>query len=145
MVGSTEVRVVCPSILFLFARLGASFGVSRSFLPLIEDFVFESSSLSVALVDFVPLLCQSIDWFEGLVSKRGAMSEVRSSELKTGLLSNDNLVEVEEDTAVSIPREVRAFHALEEACNLDDETLSRFRYRFQFPERVGVHLPQGED
>ena len=37
------------------------------------------------------------------------MSEVRSSELETGLSSSDNPVEMEEDTAVSIPREVRAF------------------------------------
>ena len=57
MVGSTEVRVACPLILFLFMRLGASFGVSHAFLPLIEDFVFEGSSLSVALVDLVPFLC----------------------------------------------------------------------------------------
>ena len=58
MVGSTEVRVACPSISFLFACLRASLGVSRAFLSLIEDFVFEVSSLSVALADLVPLLCQ---------------------------------------------------------------------------------------
>ena len=75
----------------------------------------------------------------------GAMSEVRSSELETWLSSSDSPVEMEEDTAVSIPREVRAFQALREACGLDDETLSRFRDRFQFPERVRVHLPQGEE
>ena len=57
MVGSTEVWVACPSISFLFARLGASLGVSRAFLSLTEDFVFEGSSLSVALVDLVPFLC----------------------------------------------------------------------------------------
>ena len=57
MVGSTKVRVACPSISFLFARLGASLGVSRAFLSLTEDFVFEGSSLSVALVDLVPFLC----------------------------------------------------------------------------------------
>ena len=73
------------------------------------------------------------------------MSEVRSSELETGLSSSDSPVEMEEDTAVSIPREVRAFQALREACGLDDETLSRFRDRFQFPKRVRVHLPQGEE
>ena len=145
MVGSIEVRVACPSISFLFACLGASLGVSCAFLSLIEDFVFEGSSLSVALVDLVPLLCQSIDWFKGIVGEWGAMSEVRSSELETGLSSSDSPVEMEEDTAVSIPREVRAFQALREACGLDDETLSRFRDRFQFPKRVRVHLPQGEE
>ena len=73
------------------------------------------------------------------------MSELRSSELETGLLSRDDPVKVEEYTAVSIPREVRAFHALGEVCSLDDETLSRFKGRFQFPDRVRVCLPHGKE
>jgi len=73
------------------------------------------------------------------------MSEVRSSEPETGLLSSDNPVEVEEDTAVSVPWEVRAFHALGEVCSLDDDTLSRFKGRFQFPDRIRVRLPHGEE
>ena len=73
------------------------------------------------------------------------MSEVRSSELEIELLSNDNPVGVEVDTVVFIPQEVRAFHALEEVCGLDEKTLSRFRDRFQFPERVRVRLPQEEE
>ena len=68
MVSSSEVRIVCPSISFLFARLGASLGVSRNFVPLVGGFVFEGSSLSVALADFLPLLRQSLDWFKGLMS-----------------------------------------------------------------------------
>ena len=55
MVSSSEVRIVCPSI-SLFAHLGASLGVSRS-SPLIEGFVFKGNSLSVLLVDLLPLLC----------------------------------------------------------------------------------------
>jgi len=69
MVSSFEVRIACPSISFPFARLGASLGVSRTFFHLVEKFVFEGSSLSIALADLLPLLCQSIDWFEGLVSE----------------------------------------------------------------------------
>ena len=42
--------------------------------------------------------------------EREIMSEVRSSELDTGLSSSDEPVEV--DTAVSTPREVKAFYAL---------------------------------
>ena len=72
----------------------------------------------------------------------GAMSEVRSSELKTRLSSSDDPVEVEEDTVVFVLREVRAFHAFGEVCSLDDETLSRFRGRFQFPDRVRICLPR---
>ena len=48
---------------------------------------------------------------------------------------------MEGDTAVSASREVRAFYALNEECGLDDDTLSRFKDRFQFPNRVKVRLP----
>ena len=58
-------------------------------------------------MELCPLLRQSLDWFEGLVRERGIMSEVRSSELDTGLSSSGKLVEG--DTAVSTPREVRLF------------------------------------
>ena len=71
------------------------------------------------------------------------MPKVRSSELETGLSSSDKLMEG--DTAVSAAREVRAFHALEDVCGLDDETLSRFKDRFQFPNRVRVRLPREEE
>ena len=73
------------------------------------------------------------------------MPEVRSSELEAGLLSSDDLVEVEVDTAASNPYEIRAFHDLGEVCCLDDETLSRFRGRFQFPDKVSVRLPHSEE
>ena len=145
MVDSSEVRIHCPSISFLFACLGASLGVSRSFCPLVEDFVFGGSSLSVVLADLFPLLRQSVDWFEDLVGERRVMSEVRSSELETRLSSSDDPIEVEEDTTASSQREVRAFSALEEACGLDAETLSRFRDWFQFPKRVRVRFPHKEE
>ena len=63
MVSSSEVRIACLSISFLFVCLGGSFGV---FLYL-ENFVFEGNSLSVVLVELLPLLCQLINWFENLV------------------------------------------------------------------------------
>ena len=43
------------------------------------------------------------------------------------------------------PKVVRAFHALEEICGLDDETVGKFKDRFQFPERVRVRRPANED
>ena len=49
------------------------------------------------------------------------------------------------DTTISAPWVVRAFHALEEVCGLDDETVGRFKDRFQFPERVRVRRPTNED
>ena len=122
-VGSSEVRIACPSISFLFALLGGSLGV--------------------VLIELYPLLRQSLDWFEGLVRERGIMSEVRSSELHTGLSSSGKPAEA--DTAVSTPREVRAFYALEEACGLDADTVARFKDRFQFPERFRVRQSSDED
>ena len=71
------------------------------------------------------------------------MSEVRSSELETRLLSSGD--PVEGDTAVSTPREVRDFYTLKEVCGLDGDTLGRFKDRFQFPEQVRVRLPSEED
>ena len=67
------------------------------------------------------------------------MLEVRSSELETGLSSNGE--PMEGDTTISASREVRAFYALNKECGLDDDTLSRFKDRFQFLDRVRVRLP----
>ena len=145
MVGSSKVRIVYPSISFLFTCLGASLGVSRSFCPLVKGFVFGDSSLNVVLAGLFPLLRQSADWFEDLMGERRMMSEVRSSKLETGLSSRDDLIEVEEDTAAFGPREVRAFSALGKECGLNAETLSRFRDRFQFPERVRARHPHKEE
>ena len=127
MVSGSEVGIVHPSISFLFSCLGGSLGV----FPHLENFVFKGNSLAVTLADLLPLLRQSLEWFENLVREHEIMSEVRSSELETGLSSSENLVE--EDTAVSIPREVRTFYVFEEVCGLDVDTLGRFRDRFQFP------------
>ena len=70
---------------------------------------------------------------------------MRSSELDTRLSSSDDPMRVEVDTTISSPREVRAFSALREECSLDIKTLSRFSQRFQFPERVKVHLPRAKE
>ena len=62
------------------------------------------------MTELCPLLRQSLDWFEGLIREQGIMSEVRSSELDTRLLSSGE--PIEGDTTVSTPQEVRAFYAL---------------------------------
>ena len=77
MVGSSEVRIACPSISFLFACLGGSLSV---FLH-VESFVFERNSLGVMLIELCPLLRQSLDWFEGLVREREGLC------LRLGLVS----------------------------------------------------------
>ena len=119
---------------------GGIFGGGGGF-PHLENFISEGNSLGVVVVDLLPLLRQSIDWFWDLV--REAMSEVRSSKLETGLSSSDD--PVEGDTAVSNPHEVRAFYTLNEECGLDADTLGRFKDRFQFPKRVKVRLPSKEE
>ena len=146
MVSSSKVRIICPSVSFLFIGLGASLGVSYSFSPLIKGFFFfKGNSLSVVLAELFPLLRQSVVWFENLASEQRVMSDVRYNELETGLSSSDDPVEVEEDTTASSPRQIKAFRALGKVCGLDAKTLSRFRERFQFPERVRVCLPYREE
>ena len=145
MVSSSETRTFCPSISFLFTRFGASVSVSRTFCPSIEGFVVKGSSLGVVLADLVLLLRQSVDWFKDLVGERRGMSEMRFSDLETGLSSSDDLVEMEEDIVASSLKEVRAFSALGEKCSLDIETFYRFSNRFQFPERVKVRCPRKEE
>ena len=71
------------------------------------------------------------------------MWEVRSNKLETGLSSNND--PMKEDTTASTLRVVKAFSTLEEECGLDAKTLSRFRDRFQFPERVRIHLPRKKE
>ena len=140
MVSGSEVRAVCPSVSFFFARLGAALGVSGDFLLFVGDFIFAGCGLSLVIGELSPILGQSLAWFEGETRR---MAEVRSNELETGLLSNDG--SEGGDTAVSTPRVVRAFHALEEVCRLDDETVGRFKDRFQFLECVHVCRPTNED
>ena len=140
MVSGYEVRVVCPLVSFFFARLGAALGVSSDFLPLVGDFIFAGCGLSLIIGELSPILGQSIAWFEGETRR---MSKVRSSELEIGL-SSSNGPEVG-DTAVSIPRVVRAFHALKKVCGLDADIADRFKDRFQFPERVRVRRPIHKD
>ena len=140
MVSGFEVRVVCPSVSFFFAHLGAALGVFGDFLPLVGDFIFVGCGLSLVIGELSPILGQSLAWFEGETRR---MAEVRFSELETGLSSSGS--PEMGDIAVSAPQEVRAFHALKEVCGLDADTVDRFKDRFQFLERVRVRRPINED
>ena len=59
MVSSSKVRIACPSIFYLFARLGGSLGVFSH----LENFIYEGNSFGIVVADLLPLLRQSIDWF----------------------------------------------------------------------------------
>ena len=89
MLSSSEVRALCPSVSFLFARLGGSLSI----FPHLEKFVLKGNGLCIVLGDLLPLLRQSIDWFKGLIREWGVMLKVRSSKLETGLSSSDKPVE----------------------------------------------------
>ena len=103
MVESSKVRKLCPSISFFFARLGASLGSFSTHCPPIEGFVSSGSSLGFLLANLHPLLHQSLNWFKEMVGERDVVSEVRSSELETGLSSSDDPIEAEVDTVASDP------------------------------------------
>jgi len=57
-----EIRFLCPSISFFFARLKA-FLESSGGCPHFGFFAFGDSALELVLVDLHPLLRQSLDWF----------------------------------------------------------------------------------
>ena len=128
-----------PLCVFFLCLLRGCFGCLRR-LPLVGDFIFAGCGLSLVIGELSPILGQSLTWFEGETRR---MAKVRSSELETGLSSSND--PEGGDIAVSAPGVVRAFHALEEVCGLHDETVGRFKDRFQFPERVRVCRPTNED
>lgn len=80
-------------------------------------------------------------------------SKIRSSDLETGLLSSGDTTGAETDIAASVPmfsqpsvsQPPRSFHALKEECSLNEETLSKFRDRFQFPEETKIRLPRSSE
>ncbi|KAK9992079.1 hypothetical protein SO802_027064 [Lithocarpus litseifolius] len=76
-----------------------------------------------------------------------------SGDLRAILSSSVGVGEVETDTAISRPalshQSVLAhshpLHALQEECSLNEDTLFRFRDRFQFPEETRIRLPRKAD
>ena len=74
--------------------------------------------------------------------------EVRSSDLETGLSFSAGTTGAKTDTTASIPvssqpfvlQPPRSFHAFKEECSLNEETLGRFRDRFQFFEETRIRL-----
>ena len=81
-------------------------------------------------------------------------SEVRSNDLDTSLSSSAGMAGVEMDTATSVPSSVpssscpsvpatpRTFYTLKEECSLKVDTFSRFKDRFQIPDKARACLPR---
>ena len=110
------------------------------------------SSLGLVLAVLYPLLHQSLNWLkavQGVLAGERMGSEVRSRDLETSLSSSGDTIGAEIDTAALVPlssqpsvsQPSRFFHALKEKYSLNEETLSRFRDRFQFPKETRIRLP----
>ena len=67
------------------------------------------------------------------------MTEIRSSDLETGLSSSDDRV-VSEATSVSTP--CKAWNI---SCSLSEKDEKRIRDRFQFPDSVKIRIPSDEE
>ena len=98
IVDYSAVRVDCPSIVFFFAHLGCLHeSVEGECLKRISFFVGEDCLYTFVLSSLFPLVSHSIE-----VARLLKMSEVRSSDLETGLSSSDDRV-ISEATSVSTP------------------------------------------
>ena len=124
--------------------------------PPIEGFVLSGGGLGLVLGDLYPLLYKSQVWFKSIreVLRREVMgSEVGSGDLERGASSNVGGVGTGLDTTTStplssqppVPAVVRSFHVLKEKCSLKIEVFSKFKDRFQFPERTRARLPRKDE
>lgn len=74
-----------------------------------------------------------------MADEEGRAIEIRSRDLEIGLLSSDDPISMEVDTATSKPpssSRPRTLYALEETCNLEEKHIARIRNRFQFLEET---------
>ena len=98
MVDYSAIRVDCPSITFFFAHLGSLLeSIEGEHLEMINSFVRKDCPYTSVLSSLFPLVSRSAE-----VARLLRMSEVRSSDLETGLSSSDDRV-VLKATSVSTP------------------------------------------
>ena len=134
MVDYSVVRVDFPSIPFLFARLGYLLeSVEGECLKWVSLFVAEGCPYKFVLSSLFPLVAHSTK-----VTRSLKMSEVRSSDLETGLSLSDNHV-ISKATSLSTP-----YKAWTISCSLTRKDKKRIRDRFQFPDSVKIRIPNDE-
>ena len=100
MVDYYDIRCTSPSVAFFFARLGAFICSPSGHCPRVGGFVLGDNSLGLVLGDLYPLLCQSLDWFGSVreaLRREHMGSEVRSSDLESGLSSSGDTAGVERE------------------------------------------------
>ena len=151
------IRKETPFISFFFARLGVFLESSSGRCPQVGLFVpLNCGAFRPVLIGLYPLLRHSlIAHHLEMIAIEYRDSNVRSSELETGLLSSgesfnkDFKIIMSKPSSSSkpfsfskIPSSSILFHALSESCFLEMRHLKSIRKRFQFPEGVTIRLPR---
>ncbi|KAL0012193.1 hypothetical protein SO802_007301 [Lithocarpus litseifolius] len=135
MVDYSSVRVDCPSVAFLFARLGCLIeAVKGEFLKWASLFIGEDCPHNFVLSSLFSLVSHS-----ARVARSLKMSEVRSSEFETRLSSSNDHV-IFEVTSPSTP--YKAWNIL---CSLMRKDEKQIRDRLQFPDSVRIRISSDED
>ena len=136
MVDYSSVRVDCPSVAFLFARLGCLLEIVKwECLKWVSLFMGEDCPHKFIFSSLFPLVSHS-----ARVARSLKMSgEIRSTELETGLSSFDDRV-IPEVTSPSTP--YKAWNIL---CTLLEKDEKWIRDRFQFLDSVEIRIPSDED
>ena len=135
MVDYSSVRVDCPLIAFLFARLGCLLeSVEGECLKWVSLFVGEDCPYKFVLFLLFPLVSHSTK-----VARSLKMSEFRFNDLETGLSSSDDRV-FSEATSPSTP-----YKAWNISCSLTGKDEKQIRDRFQFPDSVKIRILSNED
>lgn len=135
MVYYSAVRVDCPLIAFLFARLRCLLkSVEGECLKWASLFVGEGCPYKFVLSSLFPLVSHS-----ARVARSLKMSKVRSSDLETRLSSSDDRV-ISEATSPSTP-----YKAWTSSCSLSRKDKKRNRDRFQFPNSIKIRIPSDEE
>ena len=98
MVDYSAVRVDCPSIVFFFAHLGCLLeSIEGECIERVSFFAREDYPYTFVLSSLFPLVSHSVE-----VARLLKMSEIRSSDLETGLSLFDDRV-ISKATSISTP------------------------------------------
>ena len=142
-----------PSIFFFYARLRVFLELSGGHRPQVGFFLpRDCAAFSPILITLYPLIHHSlIAHHLEMTAIEYRDTEVRSSELKTGLSSSNDSVDKYFEIVVSKPSLFSKpssssssipFHALSKSCFLEKRHLKSIRKRFQLPGGVATRLPR---
>ena len=147
MVDHTAVRLGSPFVSFFLARLGVFLEFSGGRRPQMGLFVSRECAFRRVLLKLYPLIRHSLIQHHLLseMAEEGVVgTEVRLSELDTGLSFSDNPVDMEVDTVMFKPFtsfSLKPFQALIEECVLEGKHMKSFRKHFQFPTEMKIRPP----